>query len=405
MSIVLLYISALVFLSDVGFAFGKLPEPEAGGSCQDVIVLPGEKPKPQPPEPGFELKYPSIQGIVPKASGKEALPTFVKYIFYFGIAISGFIAFGVMVYSGVLALASAGVNPSALQEAKRGIIAGFLGVLLLLGSAILLNTINPQLVEIKLEKVEANPIEKKIGAAAGVYLLGEASGTEEIASGDKILTIRKNVGTTGSIPALGAYDFDNKTEDLCIEPNIRKNLLFHAVLHTEDNYKGSCRVFYDLLGHSGDLTTLGVGGGVSGDVSAVTVFTSKIWEGNPGEDFSADFAVRFYKNAQFFDDPEDDNDVCTLSAQEISSTTPIGTKCPGWKKEDVSSLKVGYGWVLAAFEKEGGEGRCEIFGTGEVPELRTHYIGQCKPTVKVGPFEGLWKPCVSSIAIFKGRLQ
>lgn len=403
---VLLFSGVILFLSDVGASFART-EPPLGwtGTCQDVIVLDAVE-KPTTTSTGFELKYPSIEGVVPVAEGEDVLPKFIKYIFYFAIAISGFIAFAALVYGGIKYLLSAG-NASAMDEGKRQVIAGSLGIILLLGSVLLLNTINPQIVRLELKKVEPEPIEKKIGSTAGVYLLQGPNDTEDVDVGNKTLTIRKNVGTIGSVPALSAYEFDNKTEDLCVNPDFRENLLFHAVLHTEDNYEGECRIFYDVW-HTGGLDSGGVGAPAAAldhRVSSVGVFTSKAFGEKPGEDFSADFAVRLYKNAQFFDDPDEPNDVCELSANEISPEIKIGDVCPGWEKEDISSLEVGYGWVLATFEKDDGSGRCEIFGSGQVPELKTHYIGRCIPAIKTGPFEGLWKPCVSSIAVFKGRIQ
>ncbi len=408
-SIVLVF-GAIIFFSAVNSASGVVIGVGGGGiagagTCQDVIVL-NETPKTTATSTGFEVTYPSIQGLVPQTTGKEALPTFIKYIFYLAISLAGFIAFGAIVYGGVKYLTAAG-NPSAMANAQAQILAGLLGVILLLGSVVLLNVINPRLVEISLEQVPVKTIDQKIGATAGVYLLAGSNATEQVDAVDKNITIRKNFNTISSIPALSAYNFDNKTEDVCINSDFSKSLLFNAVLYTEDNYKGQCGVFYNQAYMSG-LALGGVGATLKGDISSIKVFTSKAWGEKPGEDFSSDYSVKLYKNSQYFDDPNDPNDVCTVSAQELKSVTTIQQACAQWgqwKKEDVSSIRVGYGWVLATFQKDDGNGRCEIFGSEDVPELRTSYIGQCEPAIKTGVFEGFWKPCVSSIAVFKGYIK
>lgn len=424
--IVILFILGVLLLSansKPAFAFqiGILPGDEGTGTCQDIVVRKTE-PKPLTGESkGLEVRYPSFGGVVPVATGKNALPTFVKYIFYLAIAISGFIALGTLVYGGLRYLTSAG-NPSAMDEAKSRIIAGFLGVTLLLFSFLLLGAINPQLTTLKLEKVKVDPIEKMIGLTAGLYLLGNLNDLETIEVGDKVVTIRKHISTLSSIPALAALNFDNKTEAICTNPDFKENLFFSAVLHTEENYKGKCSVFYNkgyatgyLGGGTGQTLYKVAGGKITGsDVSSVTVFTTKT-DARAWINYSGDSAVRLYKHSQFFDDPGDPNDVCTVPAKDITTKTPIGNLCPGWRPKDVSSLKVSYGWVLATFGKnKNGEERCEIFGSQEVPELRTHYIGQCNPAAQstvpeVGtyspPSVGFWDPCLSEIAVFKGSLQ
>jgi hypothetical protein len=87
--------------------------------------------------PTLELQYPGstwTTGVFPQ------IPEYVSYLFKFVIGISGFILLGIITYGGFLWLTSAG-NPSLINEAKRKILYGFLGISLLLGSVLILNTI------------------------------------------------------------------------------------------------------------------------------------------------------------------------------------------------------------------------------------------------------------------------
>lgn len=101
----------------------------------------------------LEVKYPLISGGPVITSTKALLPDYVKYIFNFSIGISGFIAFGILIFAGVRYLTSAG-NPSAMQDAKDQIFSAFLGLLILLCAWIILTTINPQLIILEIPEIK-----------------------------------------------------------------------------------------------------------------------------------------------------------------------------------------------------------------------------------------------------------
>lgn len=397
-------------------------------TCRDIIVV--SEATSTATSTGLEVTYPSIKGVMPVAEGEEVLPIFIKYIFYFGIAISGFVVFGVMVYNGVKVLITAASNPSALEEAKRGIIAGFLGIVLLLGSVLLLNTINPQFTKLTLEKVDEKLLEDRTGVSPGVYLLAGENETEEIETLLGTIKIRKNVYTaTKNIPALSAQKFDNKTESVCVNPKYETNesgqlgYYNNAILWDKDDYRGECKIFYRLIGgleygvDSTNITqqTAIIGGDIGGDVSSIKVFTRKFFGGEAGKDFSEDFAVKLYKHPGLVDDPEDPNDVCEISSfTQANNPSDIYVKtiqeaCPGegggeaWTKDQVRSIEVGHGWILATFQEEDNKGRCEVFGSEVVEEIGNRYIGRCEAVIDTS-FKGVWKPCISSIAVFKGFL-
>src|SRR3989344_1205057 len=102
-----------------------------------------------------EVQYPVLpNGVV--LSPHPTFPEFILYLYYFLLAVSGFIAFGSLIAGGIQYITSGG-NVASQTEARKRISAAVLGILVLLGSSILLGTINPSLRVLSLEK-PASPI-------------------------------------------------------------------------------------------------------------------------------------------------------------------------------------------------------------------------------------------------------
>jgi len=74
----------------------------------------------------------------------SSLTEMVKYFYDWGIAIGGIATFIALLFAGFLYLTSTG-DPARLREAKDRIVSAFTGLVLLLGSWLILNTINPEL--------------------------------------------------------------------------------------------------------------------------------------------------------------------------------------------------------------------------------------------------------------------
>jgi hypothetical protein len=90
----------------------------------------------------------AIPGL--NSNGANAAPgAFVANFYQFALLIGGILAFGAIVYGGVLHAISAG-NPSRQSEGKKWIGGALLGLLLLAGAYIILNTINPNLLNLNL---------------------------------------------------------------------------------------------------------------------------------------------------------------------------------------------------------------------------------------------------------------
>ena len=116
----------------------------------------------------LEVEYIEVEGKQPK---QVTIPVseYVKYIFNLLIWISGAIALFALIDGGFQFLTSAG-DPGKLGEAKKQILAVFLGVIILLSSYLILRTINPELAifetprleEIIFHPLDAPPSQTKI---------------------------------------------------------------------------------------------------------------------------------------------------------------------------------------------------------------------------------------------------
>lgn len=78
----------------------------------------------------------------------STLPDLIKYFYEWGLAIAGILTFFSLIVGGVFYLSSAG-NPGAMKEATDRIYSAILGLLLVLGSWLILNAINPELTNFK----------------------------------------------------------------------------------------------------------------------------------------------------------------------------------------------------------------------------------------------------------------
>ncbi len=101
----------------------------------------------------LEVIYPEIMGET--MTTKPLLPEYIKYIFNVALTMGGLVAFGAVIYGGIRYLTSVG-SPSAADDAKNQIVSGILGLIILLSSFIILNTVNPNLVILKLDKKPSN---------------------------------------------------------------------------------------------------------------------------------------------------------------------------------------------------------------------------------------------------------
>jgi len=95
----------------------------------------------------------SVPGMAPITAASAGPGTFVQGFYNFALMIGGILAFGAIVYGGVLYAASMG-NPGRQSEGKEWIKSALLGLLLLAGAYLILYTINPNLVNLSLPTLQ-----------------------------------------------------------------------------------------------------------------------------------------------------------------------------------------------------------------------------------------------------------
>lgn len=99
----------------------------------------------------LQIDYPKFAGIDLNEvdfDDPAFFADFLKYIYYFFLSIGGILTFVMLVWGGFKWLTSAG-NPGGIGEAKDIIFSALIGLVLLLGSYLILSTINPSLVVIQ----------------------------------------------------------------------------------------------------------------------------------------------------------------------------------------------------------------------------------------------------------------
>jgi hypothetical protein len=104
-------------------------------------------------ETNLELVYPNLSTFAnPPSSSQAYLPTYIQYIYSFAVFGGGLIAFLVLLVGGVRFLTSVG-NPGTMQDARDQIFSGIIGLVVILGSFVLLREINPTLTSFSLPQM------------------------------------------------------------------------------------------------------------------------------------------------------------------------------------------------------------------------------------------------------------
>jgi hypothetical protein len=175
----------------------------------------------------LEVTLPSIGDNV-VITEIPTLPDYVKYIFNFIIGLAGFIVFISITYGGIRYLISAG-NPAAMSDANEQIFSGIIGLVVILGSWIILTTINPQLIKINPQIGDTElPSEFDL---PGVYLCKTNTGEENSCDGP--FTSDQSSLSSGFNDATDYVKF--------INPEGTK---YGVVLHQLHNLKGHCEIIF-----------------------------------------------------------------------------------------------------------------------------------------------------------------
>ena len=288
----------------------------------------------------LEVPLPEI-GSESAINTAPLLPAYIKYIFNFAVIICGFIAFGVLVVGGIRYLASAG-DPSTMSDANSQMISGIMGLVIILGSYLILATINPQL---KMISVEYQKPELTAEGVAQV-LLCKDSGEENCK------LFQQSSSSLGDMNGQVKYIRFNNTEDM----------KYGAVLHSKPNWQGSCVV---CLESGCDISK--ANGGYS-----ITVFAQGTGGGGN--------AVTLYEVDSY-------NELCGTECKNNCSGfgAICGDDCVGWQwwkldfmrggqcwpfnagsyssaniRDKVRSLYINGRYLVARFDQAGFGGNCEV---------------------------------------------
>lgn len=98
----------------------------------------------------LEIEYPEftdIPDIEAPVSHPVFLTNYIRYLYQFAVIIGGLVAFVAVLIGGFRYLTSAG-SPGQMTDAREQIMMGLLGLIVILGSFVLLNELNPDLVSL-----------------------------------------------------------------------------------------------------------------------------------------------------------------------------------------------------------------------------------------------------------------
>ena len=99
-------------------------------------------------EAELEVTYPAFPGVTPPQRQPVFLPDYITYVYRFAVIASGIIAFLAVIAGGFRYLVSTG-NPAQMKDARNQILMAAIGLIIILGSYVVLNEINPDLVSLE----------------------------------------------------------------------------------------------------------------------------------------------------------------------------------------------------------------------------------------------------------------
>jgi len=143
--------------------------------------------------------YPELPGATRpgQAAPGEALPRLIQYIFVFSLSIVGVIGLAAIIIGAFGYLTAVG-NPQKAADAKDKIFSALLGIILLLGSFLLLRTINPDLLKlgVKVPKVTVDVSSNGNGAIQGCRYVTANIQPTEIEAGESVTLTLERIDCT-----------------------------------------------------------------------------------------------------------------------------------------------------------------------------------------------------------------
>lgn len=333
----------------------------------------------------LEIDYPTFHSdhVFHSQPAQEMLPNYIKYIFSFAVAISGFIVFASLVAGGFRYMVSAG-NPSVMRDSREQILSSLVGVAIVLGAFLILRTLNPQLTTLRgIEVVDSGST-----ISTGVYLT-DLDGKQHYMSGGTLNLAEIDFNGLKEIRIVDWYKVKTESfegEGEIIEQQIGdEEIIWTVVLHSERNGQGSCLIkvgsqygrenIIDLTKDQNvDLLTK-LTDGVSHHVlnnfmtSSVTVFSQK-------KEQNTNTLPIAYSGRQY----QGDNQKLNITKVDSpNNTTQFFRQLNGDLYQNVWSIKVPEDKLVLLAEYGGGAThRCQII-TNDFITMEKQYINQCNP--------------------------
>jgi len=196
----------------------------------------------------LEIEYPELPGVETPTKTKTALPEYLRYVFTFAITIAGLLAFMALIYGGFSYLTSAG-DPTRMADAKAQVSAGILGLIILLSSYLILNTINPQLV-----LPEKSPIEP-ITSGIRIYSTSTVCQEDDEYPSQKVgqslyqlATGTLDWGTDGKYK-ITSFEFLSKPGELTVKIYPENNFEGEPKSYSYIEGEGACKPFTSTDAH------------------------------------------------------------------------------------------------------------------------------------------------------------
>jgi len=346
----------------------------------------------------LEIDYPALPSGLKIETTDVGLPTYIKYIFHFSFLIIGFIIFGVLVYNGFQYLASAGSgDPNKLKEAIDGFLYASLGGLILLGSYLIFNTINPQLTTIKIEnlpllspsispgiyvcnyKADLNKIKTILTDYISDDINRKINAVKDI---KKVMSSNKNscmkLNYSGKF---GEFNF-SQGKTWFIVPSKKEGKYINeygVIVHEGDDFSGRCKLLSNLAPDAPYIAAdfVSVGEAKFDNFNRARSFTLFQYKESEGE-------VTLYECPQYNDIPCKEN----VSKANLVSKNFKPQKYVDFVQEEdlgkdlkqnVRSIKIDPpGVFVALFENANGNftGKCEVISQNTI-NLEAHPIGRC----------------------------
>ncbi len=348
----------------------------------------------------LEINYPSIGNFTPETTSIR-LDEYVRYIFNFVLWGVGILALMMIVSAGARYLLSP-VKPEEKKEAKNQITSALIGLLILISSIIILNTINTDI-----QDITVSDLKEPIVMGSGIWICNqEIENFEEFMKGEleleqeerdqKIDEISRRCFRASSKSTV-PKDFEIK--NLYLVGDEDKDLEYAVVFHENDNFTGECILRYDT-------SKLG-----SFDPRAVTPLILRKEAKGEG--------VTFYSHRDFNEGvTEEEGAEKSETYQSTGTSQEEGVKFVGL--EPCYSIKIDEDeeWIAVIYKAPdlqsipsnfgGGAGDivqnariCEVFDKSD-RNLEDDYTGTfCS--------EGFWgwnrMPCAHAVRILKGQIM